>query len=160
MAALDDTVQTKEENIANGATLTPAAAKSSTLLSPEQHLGSSPLLKDSGSKSAKYQNTKFRNSTSSFRLSKDLANIRWDGPELKEDDIIFKDGEGYASSEEETENGSDADNDEADANKLGSRTASDAAQYSTISKRADFILANAKKKLNVSRRGANLTYEC
>lgn len=149
MALATDRQLPDELHQANGATYAADAARATKYLNTEQTLASSPLLKDSRTNSLRFRNEKFRNSTSSFRLSKDLTDIRWDGPELKEDDVIFNNENGYASNDDDGANDSEADNEDSGAGNSLSKQEADAAQYSTISKRADFILANAKKRLNV-----------
>ena len=120
--------------------------------SSEQAIASSPVLRDQHSSSLRFHNERPRESiASSLRFSQDLQDIRWKGPELGEDDSIFEHEPEDAGEETETED--PAPNEEGDTgdedDARPSREELGAANYSTISKRADFILANAKKKLNV-----------
>ena len=84
----------------------------------------------------------------SFRLSRDLAKLRWDGTELQEDDLREVDCEDKAYEYQSVTGDFDADMDHRAVD--SSQDDLDAASYSTLSKRADFILAHAKRKLNVS----------
>lgn len=119
-------------------------------LSPDQAIASSPLIKENGSSPLRFLNDKSRISqASSFRLSKDMANLRWDGAELREDELREEDEDADYGGHVTTE---DSDSD-TDADMQGrSKEEIEAVNYSTLSKRADFILAHAKKKLNVSAR--------
>ena len=129
---------------------TPATKKGSDSLSPEQAIGSSPLIREHQNSPLHFLNEKARVSqASSFRLSKDVANLRWDGSELREDDLREEDEEEDADFgghglpgdfEADSSDSEDEDRIRGDAS---------AANHSTLSKRADFILAHAKKKLNV-----------
>ena len=124
------------------------ADKSSNQFSPDQAIASSPLMKENGNSPLLYLNEKARASqASSFRLSKDIstANLRWDGSELKEDELREEDEDAmFDRSQDDLQSEADFDEDEREGE------GADAQSYSTISKRADFILAHAKKKLNVS----------
>ena len=121
------------------------ALSTSTYLTPESALASSPILKNDSSSPLPTLNDKLRASrVSSFRFSKDLEDIRWDGSSIREDDSMFPD------EDEETHQDGDMSASEDEGNEgRPSKADLGAAAYSTLSKRAEFILANAKKKLNV-----------
>lgn len=123
------------------------ARKSGTLGATERALASSPIL--GGAELSPLRaiserssaNNSYRNSiASSFRLSRDLDDLRWDGSPLREDDSIFN---GDDASRRGYQAGSESEGDTSQRNGAAQVT------YSTLSKRADLILANAKKKLNV-----------
>lgn len=126
------------------------APQPSEHLVPDSALASSPVLKDtSASSPLNVMNDRFRSSkVSSFRFSKDLDDIRWDGSSLREDDSMFRD-EGE-DQEQDQDDEIQITEDEGPDSKKSKAEISNAA-YSTLSKRADFILANAKKKLNVNK---------
>lgn len=116
---------------------------------PESALASSPILKDDNKSSPVPPLTdKLRASgVSSFRFSKDLDDIRWDGSSVREED--------FPEEDEDDENNQDGDNtgsEDEGNNKNRSKAVVGTTSYSTLSKRAEFILANAKKKLNVCHR--------
>ncbi|KAB8339213.1 hypothetical protein FH972_022147 [Carpinus fangiana] len=127
---------------------TPEVARRSSALGATEHaLASSPILRgnDLSPMRALSDRPSARNSyrtsiASSFRLSRDLDDLRWDGSPLREDDAMFNGDEntrrGYqAGSESEGE--------------PSQRGPGEHVTYSSLSKRADLILANAKKKLNL-----------
>ena len=121
-------------------------------LSPDTALASSPSITDNGSSPLRFLNERARASqASSFRLSKDMANLRWDGSELQEDELQSEfagaDGRDMDEEDQSAVESLDGDPDGDDSNR--SREEIEIVTYSTLSKRADFILAHAKRKLNV-----------
>ncbi|KAI9661495.1 MAG: hypothetical protein M1831_003017 [Alyxoria varia] len=134
----------------------PAVSKSDHL-APENALASSPLLKGSGDSPQQLHADESRASkVSSFRLSKDLDEFRWDRPPLRdEENIIPEDDEDDvmgASSDDGAHDSArpstEEESEEGQSPTLSKETL-EAANYSTLSKRADFILANAKRRLNL-----------
>ena len=118
-------------------------------LSPDHAIASSPLIRENGSSPLRFLNDKARVSqASSFRLSKDMATLRWDGSELREDELREEDEDAeFGDQSLQVDSDSDSDLD----TQGRTRDEIEAMNHSTLSKRADFILAHAKKKLNVSK---------
>jgi hypothetical protein len=121
----------------------------STSLYDEPALASSPILKSEHlmpSQKTDYlppRKQKRASTTSSIRLSKDLGDLRWNGveePEAAEQEVQ------QDRIEEEPETSETKAPERQDGEQV------DEVTYSALSKRAELILANAKKKLNVSAR--------
>lgn len=123
--------------------------KSPDHLTPETAIASSPIMKDMGSSPLRFLNEKARASqASSFRLSTDMSKLRWDGSELRDEELREADEDTAEMDDQSAMGDFDGEMDNDDAERWKEET--EAVSYSTLSKRADFILAHAKKKLNVS----------
>lgn len=137
---------------------TPPAEKDS--FSSDHHnagheIASSPILHNFGAVPESYNTpgSKRTSKASSFRLSKDLKDFIHDNDDIPEEE----------DKDHEAENLHGPAYDETlDTSNNGSNNDDEPVTYNTLSKRADFILQNAKRKLNVcgSHDAHEARYDC
>lgn len=123
----------------------------------DHHIPTSPILKNDerpfpSHLSVPYTNSNRASMASSIRLSRELDGLRWDGAafddsEFNENDSMFDAGE---ESEPLSPMESASKRNTTDPFGRQDEDTSQLSSYSALSKRADFILASAKRKLNVS----------
>jgi len=121
--------------------------------SPESPLPSSPLADDTHTHRGPVSSPLFTartSRTSSIQLGNDEADLSWDGvndSEINEDDSMFR-GEDTIDWGRRGMVGSGQSESDGDGKQTQIQTTP--VTYAALSKKADLIIANAKKKLNVS----------
>ena len=113
-------------------------------------LASSPVLKDIQSSPIQALERERDSQILTARLKRDLENSRDADSESRDDDSLIRDDDSGLGQVSDVEDVSRDDKLAEDAGSPHTAEKMEAVKYSTLSKRADYILANAKKKLDVS----------